>query len=77
MTRVIIESDAQNLVRAAKSSDFDLAPEGVVYRDIRSCVNHSFSSACCVHCSRTCNKVAHTLAALGASSEAIVPTVDG
>jgi ribonuclease HI len=26
MTRVIVESDAQSRVRAAKSSDFDLAP---------------------------------------------------
>jgi hypothetical protein len=67
MTRVELESEAQNLVRAVQSTTFDLALEGVVYRDIRSFVSLNFSSVSFLYSPKVCNKVAHALAAIGAS----------
>jgi hypothetical protein len=69
MTRVIIESDAVNLVNAVQTTKHDLAPEGVIYRDIKSFVNLNFESVSFVYSPRVCNKVAHALAALGASGQ--------
>jgi hypothetical protein len=66
MGRVHFESDSQNLVRALQSTDFDLAPEGIIYRDIRSFVMLHFISAEFLFCPWGCNKVAHALAVLGA-----------
>jgi hypothetical protein len=66
MGRVHFKSDSQNLVRALQSTDFDLAPEGIIYRDIRSFVMLHFISAEFLFCPWGCNKVAHALAALGA-----------
>ena len=64
-----MESDAQNLVRAVNSKDFDLTPEGVIYRDIRAFVSLNFASVKFVFRSRHCNKVAHASATFGARSE--------
>jgi hypothetical protein len=44
MTNVTFESDAQNLVRAMKGSDFDRTPEGVIYKDLRLYVQLHFNS---------------------------------
>jgi hypothetical protein len=56
----------QILVRAMQSTDFDLAPEGIIYKDIRSFVRLNFISVEFSFCPRVCNKVAHAIAALGA-----------
>jgi hypothetical protein len=66
MVNVIVESDASNLIRAVQSSEFDRAPEGVIYRDIRIFSRLNFSVCKFVFSPRNCNKVAHALAALGA-----------
>jgi hypothetical protein len=66
-----IITDAHNLVRAVQSTSFDLAPEGVIYRDIKPFVNLNFSSVSFVYCLRVCNNVAHAQAALGASEAPI------
>jgi hypothetical protein len=34
MLHIHIETDSMNLVRAMQASNFDLAPEGVIYRDL-------------------------------------------
>jgi ribonuclease HI len=47
MTNVHIESDSQNLIRAIQSKDYDLDPEGVIYRDIRLSLSLSFDSVYC------------------------------
>jgi ribonuclease HI len=66
MTQVIIETDSSNLVRAVLGTDFDRAPEGVLYRDIRAICRLNFSLCQFVYCPRDCNKVAHALGAVGA-----------
>jgi ribonuclease HI len=72
MTRIVVESDAQNLVRAVQSTNLDRAPEGVVYRDIRLFAQLNFSLISFVYSPRNCNKVAHALVAIGVSSQAEV-----
>jgi ribonuclease HI len=67
MMHVIIETDSQNLVRAMRGTDFDRAPEGVIYRDLRLFMQLSFNSFEFSYVPRTCNTVAHSLAAYGAS----------
>ncbi|KAK1632760.1 hypothetical protein QYE76_007075 [Lolium multiflorum] len=44
MVDVILESDAQNLVRAMRSTEFDRTPEGMIYRDIRLYMQLHFNS---------------------------------
>jgi ribonuclease HI len=69
MLNITIESDAQNLIRALESTDFDLAPEGVIYRDIKIFINLNFQSVKLNFRPRSCNKVAHAIAAMGAREE--------
>jgi hypothetical protein len=64
---VQVESDSQNLIKAIQGKEFDLAPEGVLYRDIRAFISLNFSSVVFSFTPRECNKVAHALAAFGAS----------
>jgi hypothetical protein len=49
--------------------ELDLAPEGVIYREIRSFIRLHFTSISFAFQPRECNKVAHALAALGASAD--------
>jgi hypothetical protein len=60
-----------NLVRAIKSKEFDFTPEGDIYRDIRAFISLNFVSVNIVFRPRSCNKVAHALAAIGAREERI------
>jgi ribonuclease HI len=64
-----IETDSLNLVSALKGTDFDLAPEGVLFRDIKSFIRLNFGTLEIDYAPRTCNKVAHQLAAYGARHE--------
>jgi hypothetical protein len=48
-------------------TEFDRAHEGIVYRDLRLFMNLSFNSFEFSHVPRTCNKLAHELAAYGAT----------
>jgi hypothetical protein len=34
-----VESDSQNLIKAIQGKEFDLAPEGVLYRDLRAFIS--------------------------------------
>jgi hypothetical protein len=67
MSKVVIESDSTNLVKAMRITEFDRAHEGIVYRDLRLFMNISFNSFEFSHISRTCNKLSHELAAYGAT----------
>jgi ribonuclease HI len=69
MSSIIIESDALNLVSAMRSSDFDRAQEGIIYRDLRLFLNLSFNSFEFYYIPRTCNKIAHELAAYDTSRQ--------
>jgi hypothetical protein len=69
MAQVIIEMDSSNLVHAIQSTEFDLSPEGVLYRDNRAFIRLNFNSVNVMYCPRGCNKVAHALGALGASRD--------
>jgi hypothetical protein len=70
MGRIILETDSLILARAMQSTDYDLAPEGYLIRDIRSFFLLNFIDARVVHVPRECNKVAHLLAAYGANQMA-------
>jgi hypothetical protein len=69
MTNVHIESDSQNLICAIQSKDYDLAPKGIIYRDIRLSLSLSFDSVYYSSIPRECNKIAHCLAAYGADKQ--------
>jgi hypothetical protein len=68
-SKIVVEADSPNLIRAIQSVELDLAPEGVIYREIRSFIRLNFISISFAFQPRECNKVAHALAALGASAD--------
>jgi hypothetical protein len=45
--------------------DYDLAPEGVIYRDVRLSLSLYFDKVLFSFVPRGCNKIAHCLAAYG------------
>lgn len=65
ISRVVLETDAMQLVHAIKSSDSDLAPNGVLFREIKTFAFLHFSSFSIVHCPRAYNNVANALALFG------------
>jgi hypothetical protein len=69
ISTLVLESDSSNLVKAMTSNEYDLAPEGVIFRDLRLFISLNFSSVEVVFAPRSCNKVAHELAAIGALGE--------
>lgn len=69
MTNVELESDCQVMLKAIQSKDGDLAPEGVIFREIRDFARLNFSSISFSFVPRGCNKVAHCLAAYGSRSQ--------
>jgi ribonuclease HI len=71
MGSIHVETDSAVLVKALQSTDYDLAPEGVLFRDMRIFMKLNFNSYQVTHVSRTCNNVAHSLAAYGSNQEVI------
>jgi hypothetical protein len=69
MTKVLIESDFKNLVRAMQSTDFDRSQEGIIYRNLRLYMQLSFNSFEFTFVPRNCNTLAHKLAAYGANRQ--------
>jgi hypothetical protein len=67
MDKIELESDSLTLVNALNSTEFDLAPEGILFRDIKSFIRLNFISVQVCFAPRSCNKAAHSMAALGAS----------
>uniref|UniRef100_A0ACD5VRG9 Uncharacterized protein n=1 Tax=Avena sativa TaxID=4498 RepID=A0ACD5VRG9_AVESA len=62
MGRIIIETDATLL----KSSEFDLARHGVLFREAKFLLRTNFLDYKVLCCKRVCNTVAHVLATNGA-----------
>ena len=56
----------QILVRAMQSTEYDRSLEGILYRNLRIFMQLSFNSFEIVYAPRTCNFLAHSLAAYGA-----------
>jgi hypothetical protein len=50
-----------------RRTDYDLAPKGVLFRDMRVSLHLNFICFKVVHVPRSCNSVAHFLAAHGAN----------
>ncbi|XP_073367696.1 uncharacterized protein [Aegilops tauschii subsp. strangulata] len=67
--RAVVETDAMLLVQVIKSSSYDLAPNGVLFKEIKLFASLNFSSFDIVHCPRACNKVADVLALHGSKME--------
>lgn len=69
ISQVIIESDSTNLVSAIQTSQFDQAPDGVIFRGIREVLSLQFVSVLFSSVprsrSRSCNQCAHELAQAG------------
>ncbi|KAM0906138.1 hypothetical protein ACQ4PT_017072 [Festuca glaucescens] len=65
MTRIMIETDALVLLQAINENNHDLAPNGVLFREIKSLATLNFSSFSLRYCPRACNKVADYLADYG------------
>jgi hypothetical protein len=68
MTRIILETDASSLLHKGLTSDeLDRSLEGPLFRQIRDFIAHNFVHCMVRTCLRSCNKVADSLAAHGAS----------
>jgi hypothetical protein len=67
MGHIIIETDATLLKSALQSSEFDSAHHGVLFREAKFLLFTNFLDYKVLYCKRSCNKVAHVLAANGAS----------
>jgi hypothetical protein len=65
MSRITIETDAQILQHSIASNDYDLAPNGVLFREIKAMARLNFSLFSLFYCPKACNKVADLLANYG------------
>ena len=65
MQNIILESDSQTLVNALQTTEYDLAPGGVLFREAKFMLAIMFSSTSVVHAYRSCNSVAHNLVVNG------------
>jgi ribonuclease HI len=75
--RVILETDASMVVQAVKSSDYDRSSAGGLIWEMNDLLASNFASFAVNHIPRSCNMVADSLAALGASlSVGAVPVMD-
>ena len=65
MQRIIVETDAVNVVSALNGIYFDRSFLGTMFREIRAKMMYDFVGSSVSHCPRACNSVAHTVAAIG------------
>ena len=63
--RVMFETDSVSLKQVVTSENYDLSALGVVFREVKFQLGASVSDLCIRHCPRSCNQVAHMLAAHG------------
>jgi hypothetical protein len=63
--RIIVETDAQEVVKAIKSSSYDASVVGHLVDEIKFLLASNFLSFECVFIGRECNRAAHELAVLG------------
>ena len=67
MIRIILETDATELVRGLTSEDLDHSIDGILLKQIRDLIESDFVYCEIQHCPRNYNKVADCLAMYGAS----------
>ena len=67
MSRIILETDATELVRGLTTTELDHSVDGCLLKQIRDFITSSFDYYIIQHCPRNCNKVADCLATYGAS----------
>ena len=65
MQKIVLASNSQTLVKALQTTEHDLAPGGVLFREAKFMLATMFSSTSIVHAYRSCNSVAHALARFG------------
>ena len=65
MQHIILETGSATTVKALQSSEHDLAPGGVLFREAKFILDTMFSSWSVVFVNRSCNSVAHDLARFG------------
>ena len=63
--RIIVETDAQEVVKALKSCSYDDSVVGHLIDETKFLLASNFLSWKCVFIGRICNRAAHELAALG------------
>ncbi|VAH43129.1 unnamed protein product [Triticum turgidum subsp. durum] len=68
--RVMLETDSVQLKNAVRTEEYDMSTLGAVFKDIKFQLHVGFSGVSIVSCPRSCNVVAHSLAAYGAKLEA-------
>jgi hypothetical protein len=62
-SKIAVETDAQMPVRAIQTADYAVAPNGVLFREIKALAFLKFiSSFSIIYCPRACNKVFDALA---------------
>lgn len=67
MVNIQVETDAMNLVSALRGKDYDLAPAGALFKEIRLISRLRFNVCEFDHCPRICNALAHELAHFGSN----------
>ena len=65
--RIIVETDAAMIVQAVRSADYDRCSAGVLLWELKDLLRGNFLMYRVIGTSRSCNKAADGLAALGAS----------
>jgi len=65
MGQVILETDAMLVKLALQDDSFRLSALGGIIWEIKTMAESSFNSISVIHCCRSCNQVAHGLAAIG------------
>ncbi|GJN20386.1 hypothetical protein PR202_gb07757 [Eleusine coracana subsp. coracana] len=74
MHRVVVESDAVNLVKVITGSATDQSELAVLFSDIREKILYEFNCCTMSNCSRSCNLAADCLAACGLNSGVVDPS---
>ena len=67
ISRIILEMDASQMDEATRTTKRNLAPSGILFRDIRELLYERFVCLHLVHVPRVCNSSAHELAKISRS----------
>ncbi|KAF8762953.1 hypothetical protein HU200_008799 [Digitaria exilis] len=75
ISQVIIETDSANLASALRSTSFDQAVGGAIFREARDLLSLHFSVIDVVFVPRSCNQCAHELARSGLTRDPDNPSI--
>jgi hypothetical protein len=65
MMTIEVETDCQTPKNALQSTNWDAAPEGMIFRELKFFIRTSFNDVLLLCAPHSCNSVAHTLAQEG------------